>query len=404
MKNLAINGAAPVAQAQEFQIPSWPPVNEETADSIRALYLSRQWSFNSASEQEFEQRYAEYHGAKYGIFMSNGTVTLECALLALGVGPGDEVIVPALTWIATAMAVHYVGAKVVFADIEKTTFALDPASLEERITPRTKAIIPVHLYGSMADLEKILAISKNRGIAVIEDCAHMQGGKWDHRGVGSWGDIGSFSFQQSKTLSCGEGGICLTNDVTLAERLYRAKHIGYSRYDVQGQAGTPPPAGLICHNYRGLAFCAKILTDQLKGLPEIIDNYNIFASDLKTRTADIEGLRLQQPGRLADPQGYYGLGMVFDSPRWNQFTRTKIAEALFAEGIRLSSTYGPVYKHLLFNMNAQDYRMDACPTTERISARTLILMHYAMMLPHNLELLDAALHKLSDNLNELEAL
>ena len=106
MSKLAINGGTPVAAPGEFQSPEWPPVNEKTADKIRDLYLSRQWSFNSKCEQEFENKYAEYHGAKYGIFMANGTVTLECALNALGVGPGDEVIVPDLTWIATAMSVR----------------------------------------------------------------------------------------------------------------------------------------------------------------------------------------------------------------------------------------------------------------------------------------------------------
>lgn len=141
--------------------------------------------------------------------MSNGTVTIESALHALGIGPGDEVIVPALTWIATAMAVHYVGATPVFADIEADTWCIDPAKIESAITPATKAVIPVHLYGSMADMEKIMDIADKNNLHVIEDCAHAQGGVWDGKGLGSIGVVVSFSFQESKTLSSGEGEFAL---------------------------------------------------------------------------------------------------------------------------------------------------------------------------------------------------
>ena len=152
-QKLAVSGGTPLFNVDDYQIEPWPPVRESTADKIRELYLSRAWSFNSPTEQAFENEYAAYHGAKYGVLMSNGTVTLECALGALGVGPGDEVIVPDLTWIATAMSVRYVGATCVFADIEKTTACLDPDSFERLITPRTKAVSPVNLYGGMGDLE-----------------------------------------------------------------------------------------------------------------------------------------------------------------------------------------------------------------------------------------------------------
>ena len=400
MKKLAVNGGTPAAGNQKLIWTPWPPVSEKTADSLRELYLSRKWSFNSEAEQEFEKRYAAFHGAEYGIFMNNGTVTLECALEALGIGPGDEVVVPALTWIATAMAVKYVGAKVVFTDIDPLTFALDPDAFEQAITPATRAVIPVHLYGSMADLDRIGAIASRHGIAVIEDCAHMQGGKWNGRGVGSWGDIGSFSFQQSKTLSSGEGGIALTNSPELAEKLYRCKHIGYSRYDRQGHADTPPPPGLICHNYRCTAFQAKILTDQLEGLPAIIGGYNAFADRLRAMLSGIEGIRMQAPGRLASPQGYYGLGIVFESERWRKHSLETIAKALAAEGAGLSATYGPVYRHLLFNLDRRDYTLAPCPNTEFVSARTLIVYHWGMGVMENTEIIAGAIRKLSENLDE----
>ena len=402
MSKLAVNGGTPAAGDRKTVLAPWPPVSEETADRLREIYLSREWSFNSASEQNFEKLYAEYHGAEYGVFMSNGTGTLECALTALGVGPGDEVVVPALTWIATAMAVKYVGAKIVFADIDPLTFALDPDAFERAVTPRTRAVIPVHLYGGMADLDRIIAIARRHGIAVIEDCAHMQGGKWNGRGVGSWGDIGSFSFQQSKTLSCGEGGIVLTNSRELAEKLYRCKHIGYSRYDRQGQAGTPPPPGLLCHNYRCTAFQAEILSGQLRGLPDVIARYNRFADRLREMISDVEGVRIQSPGRLASPQGFYALSIVFDSERWMKYSLDTIGRALGAEGaVSLGRTYGPVYRHMLFNLAPGDYTLPPCPATEMISDRAVTLPHYGMGIDENADIIASAVKKVSENLDEL---
>lgn len=376
MSKLALFGGTPVSE--KICPQPWPPISESTADKMRALYLSREWSFNSQAEQDFEAAYAEHHDAKHGIFMVNGTVTLECALLAGGIGEGDEVIVPALTWIATAMAVRYVGAIPVFVDIEPTTLCLDPEKAEAAITPKTKAIIPVHLYGSMADIDKFKAIADKHNLFFIEDCAHMQGGKWNGRGVGTWGNVGSFSFQQSKTLSSGEGGICLTDDDDLATRIYRVKHIGYARNVAQGAASDGPPAGLPCHNYRGTAFEATILKDQLTGLSDLINRYNRTAEIIKGKIADIPGLRIQTKGRLASPQGYYTLAIIFDGEELKNVQLERIIEACAAEGLQLNGTYGPVYKHLLFNLRKDEYRINggSCPVAEIIGTeRTAMLAH-----------------------------
>ena len=376
MSKLALFGGTPVSE--KICPPAWPPVSESTADKMRELYLSRAWSFNSQSEQDFEAAFAKYHGAKHAIFMVNGTVTLECALLAGGVGAGDEVIVPALTWIATAMAVRYVGAIPVFVDIEPTTLCLDPEKAEAAITSKTKAIIPVHLYGSMSDIDKFKIIADKHNLFLIEDCAHMQGGKWNGRGVGSWGDVGSFSFQQSKTLSSGEGGICLTNDDELAKRIYLSKHIGYGKNTTQGAATEGPPAGLPCHNYRGTAFEATILKDQLEDLSDLIDRYNRTAEIIKSKIADVSCVRIQAKGRLASPQGYYTLAVIFDGDGIKDIPLARIIEACAAEGLQLSGTYGPVYKHLLFNLSEGEYRIDgaSCPVAEIIGTeRTAMLAH-----------------------------
>lgn len=374
---LAILGGKPVC-SEPLRTPPWPPISHQTADELRRVYLSSQWSFNCQSERDFAQAFADYHDAKHGIFMANGTVTLQCALSAYGIGAGDEVIVPALTWIATAMSVIYLGAKPVFVDIEPDTLCMDPEKIEAEITDKTKAIIPVHLYGSICDLEAILAIADRHDLAVIEDCAHMQGGKWDGRGVGSWGNVGSFSFQQSKTLSCGEGGICITDDDDLAEKIFRLKHIGYASGSQQGQADTGPPEGLMCYNFRATAFQAVILRDQLDELESRINLYCTNAAKIEDRLKDVSGIRVQSPGRLASPQGYYGHVYLFDEGPTADVPIERITEAIQAEGLALTGTYGPVYRHMLFNMPEDKYRIagGACSVSETIATqRTLLFMH-----------------------------
>ena len=363
-----------------MKIPAWPETNEATAQRLREVYFSRRWSFDSQAEKDFAQAYAEYHDAKHGIFMVNGTVTLQCALAACGIEPGDEVIVPALTWIATAMAAHYLGAMPVFVDVEPTTLCLDPTKIEAAITDRTRAIIPVHLYGSMADVDAILALANRYGLDVIEDCAHMQGGKWNGRGAGAWGKVGSFSFQQSKAVSGGEGGICITNDDQLADRLFRLKHIGYAPGDQQGASQQGPPPGLICHNFRGTAFEATILHDQLSRLKDRIQRHNAAAQQLEQRLAHVPGVRVQTRGRLADPQGYYACVLIFDAELMGDLLMVRIMEALSAEGVPygVGCTYGPVYDHMLFNLNDQQYRIAeaGCPVSETVGTKhSLCLAH-----------------------------
>ena len=374
---LALTGGKPIADSP-LEPEQWPPVSDDTADKIRDLYLSREWSFHSPAEQEFAQAFADYHDAKHGIFMANGTVTLQCALEALGVGDGDEVVVPALTWMATAMAAHYVGADPVFVDVEESTLCLDPDKLKQAITPRTRAVIPVHLFGSIADMERILDICESNGIFVVEDCAHMQGGAWDGRGVGSWGDVGSFSFQQSKTLSCGEGGICLTNDDELADRIFRLKHIGYAPDSEQGRPTGAPPADLACHNFRATAFQALILREQLRDLTRRIERYEANAARIRKRLENVPGVRVQARGRLASPQGYYALVFVFDRDPCREVSREALVEALKAEGLNVGGTYGPVYDHLLFNLPENRYRIEngRCEMAEYAATeRALSLSH-----------------------------
>jgi L-glutamine:2-deoxy-scyllo-inosose/3-amino-2,3-dideoxy-scyllo-inosose aminotransferase len=312
MTKLALSGGDPVFEQSLDWRTIWPPLSEATAQALQELYYSRQWTAFDGAEATFAQAFATHHGAKYGVFTVNGTVTLHSALAALGVGSGHEVIVSPLTWYSTAMAVRHVGATPVFVDIEPDTLCIDPSKIEAAITERTRAVIPVHAYGSMADMDRIMPIARRYNLKVIEDCAHMHGGMWNDKGCGTLGDVGSFSFQMCKTMSSGEGGICITNDPELAERLFRIKQIGYGPNDSLGRPECAPPSQLMCYNFRATAFHPIILQEQLEGLGALLRRYGHAVRYLEGRLAQSTRIRFQVPGKAATRQGYFGWFMLFD--------------------------------------------------------------------------------------------
>mgnify|MGYP001080748256 CR=1 FL=1 len=404
MSKLALLGGEPLSEKKMDWSDFWPPIKESTGDKLKELYLSRKWTAFDSLEGEFAQAFAKYHGAKYGIFMVNGTVTLQCALGACGIGPGDEVIVPALTWYATAMAAHYVGATPVFVDIDSETLCIDPEKIVQAITEKTKAIIPVHLYGSMADMDNIMAIAKQHGLRVIEDCAHMHGGVWDGKGIGSIGDVGSFSFQHSKTMASGEGGICITDDPELADRIFRMKHIGYGPGQLQGKALDGPEEGLLCYPFRATAFQALILNDQLKDLGSHLQRYQASIQFLEDRLHQTTKIRFQKAGRKADNQGYFGWLMIFDDPSYADIPIGTIQEAISAEGLPVLPTWGPVYDFILFNLSKESYRIDQAgsPVTESISKHSLFLLHaYLGLGQDSIEKIADIIEKIMNNCDAL---
>ena len=370
MTQLAINGGSRIFP-EGFGFELWPPVRPETAEKLKEVYLSCRWSFYGEEEKKFAADFARYHDASYGIFMVNGTVTLESALRALDIGPGDEVVVPSWTWMATGMAPVYVGATPVFADGEKDTFCLDPEAFEAAITPRTRAVIPVHLFGSMADLDRIVALARRHDIKVIEDCAHAHGGKWNGRGVGSFGDVGSFSFQQSKIMTAGEGGECVTSDPELFDRLGRLSHIGYQFGAERGKASVPPPPNLFCRNYRATEFQAAILAEELAHLEEDSRYRAANADYLHAELNRIPGIATQKPGRRATMQSYYVFGVTVDPAMLKPGkTRDDVIAALNAEGaVEVFAGWGaPTFRQKLWNVSPDRYRIAGAAAVEEIIA------------------------------------
>ncbi len=207
---------------------------------------------------------AKYIGVDYATTVCNGTLALHLALLALGIGEGDEVIVPSFTYIASANAIKYTGAEVVFADSEEDSWQLDPKDIEHRITKRTKAIMPVHLYGHPCDMDSIIEIARKYRLFIVEDCAEAIGSEYKGKKVGSFGDIAAFSFFGNKTITCGEGGMVVTNDKTLFKRAVHLKCQGLADHREYWHDS-------IGYNYRMTNIAAAIGLAQLEQIQSFID-------------------------------------------------------------------------------------------------------------------------------------
>ncbi|MDD2635455.1 MAG: DegT/DnrJ/EryC1/StrS family aminotransferase [Bacteroidales bacterium] len=219
---------------------------------------------------EFEKKFSDYIGVKYATAVSNGTVALHLALVALGLGEGDEVIVPTLTYIASVNSIAYTGAKPIFVDSEKTTWQLDPIDIRNKITSKTKAIMVVHLYGHPAEMDEIMQIAREYSLFVIEDCAEAFGSTYNNKHVGTFGDIAIFSFFGNKTITTGEGGMVVTNDATLFDRAVRFKGQGLAMHRQYWH-------DIIGYNYRMTNICAAIGVAQIENADKIIEKKILIA-------------------------------------------------------------------------------------------------------------------------------
>jgi perosamine synthetase len=247
------------------RIPVAEPVlgPEEEANLLAALRSG--WiSSRGAFIAEFEQRFAAFCGARHGVAVANGTAALHLGLLAVGVGPGDEVLVPSLTFVATPNAVRYCGATPVFVDASPETWGMDGRLLEARITARTRAIVPVHLYGHPCDMEPILEVARRHGLAVVEDAAEAHGALHRGRRVGTLGQVGCFSFYGNKLITTGEGGMCLTDEAALADRLRLYRDHGM-------RAGRAYWHEVVGYNYRMTNLQAAVGVAQCDRLPALLE-------------------------------------------------------------------------------------------------------------------------------------
>ncbi|GIP34974.1 DegT/DnrJ/EryC1/StrS aminotransferase family protein [Paenibacillus sp. J2TS4] len=363
--------------------PRWPFVSEEDIRRVTDVLKSGNWCralFAPDSEESmtvrFEQGFARMHQAKYAVACANGTAAIEIALRAAGVQPGDEVIVPAYSFVASATAVLQIGGLPVFADIERDTYCLDPASAERYITANTRAIVVVHMAGRPANMDAIGELAKKYNLVIVEDSAQAHMAEWQRRRVGAIGDVGTFSFQNSKNMTSGEGGIIITDNPDIAEMSYSLQHIGRKK-------GRPfYEHHYACWNYRLTEIQAAILIGQMDRAEEQNRKRQENAKYLKQLMASIKGLEMLPDDPRVTNHGYHLYMFRVDREQFG-LDRDTLVKALAAEGVPYFGGYPiPLYKNPLFqekNFGVNgfiegktiDYRSTHCPVVEQLCPVTM---------------------------------
>lgn len=365
---------------------SWPQFDEREVEAVAAVVRSGQWGNPdcSGAVAAFEKEFADYCGSKYAVSCVNGSVSLRLALMACGVRPGDEVIVPPYTFIATASTVIEANCVPVFVDIDPETYNLDPKEIEKAITPKTKAIVPVHFAGQACDMDAIMDIAKKHNLRVIEDAAHAHGAEYKGKKLGSIGDVGSFSFQSSKNLTSGEGGIVVTNDKALYQMMNSLRNVGRIE---GGQWYDHYNAGC---NYRITQMQAVLLSEQLKRLEQqtiIRDRNGIYLNELLN---GIEGITPLTRGHGETRHCYHLYLFKYDKSKFNDLPKLKFVEMLAAEGVPCFRGYPhPLYKQPLFQQKnfmcyaipeEVDYSQVFCPVAEKAcSEQAVWILQHAML-------------------------
>lgn len=335
METLAVNGGPP---AMTGEIPTWPIHDHREHQQILDVLESGNWGELSGPKVgQFSTAFAAFQGVDYAVATPSGTLALEAALEALGVGPGDEVITSAWTFIATAGAMLTLGAQPVFVDIDPTTNTIDPARIGEAITPKTKAIVPVHIGGLPADMDGVLNVAREAGLPVLEDACQAWGAQWRGQGAGSIGDLGCFSFQESKNITGGEGGAVVTNERALHDRVWSIHNTGR----------TPESVGMFDHamvgrNLRMTEWQAAILLAQLERLPEQMARRDRSATRLSEALTEIPGLTPLRIDDRVTRSGWHLYQITYNPTTFDGHDREAFLSALQAEGVPCSAGYIPL--------------------------------------------------------------
>lgn len=404
---LALLGGPP---ACDFSWPTWPIHDELEERSLLETLRSGQWWYGERVKQ-FEQEFAAFQGATYGVTCTNGTTALEAALRALGVTAGDEVIVPPYSFIATASAVVNLGAAPVFADIDPTTLCIDPADVRRQITSRTRAIIPVHVAGRIADMASINRLAAEYDLEVFEDAAHAWGSQLGGRGAGTLSRCGTFSFQVTKNITAGEGGIIVTDEEELADLCRSFTHCGRT-----------PGSAWYDHNFLGsnlrmTEFQAAVLLAQLSRLENQVERRQRNAALIDQVLADLPELVSLAPAPQMTRRSYHMHIFRIDQDALG-VNRDRFVDALEAEGVPASAGwYQPLYRNGVFQNAHQgplhgikaplanldvDYRKVSCPVCEQVCNDAVwIPQHVLLGEPAQIQQLGEALRKVVGQVGQL---
>lgn len=415
MGKLAITGGKPL---RKKPLPQWPIATKSEAAALKDVLESTRWGgqpFPGKHASAFAAKFAQVHTAKYGQCVNTGTVAIQAALKAIGIKPGDEVIVPAYTWEGTVGPVLLVNAIPVFVDVHPDTYCLDARLIERAITPTTKAILPVHLGMRFADMDEILRIATKHNLKVVEDCAHAHGGMWRGKGAGSMGDLGAFSFQTSKLITSGEGGAVITNNLEYMELVQ--SYINAGRASITDKY----KKRIIGFNYRLGEFQAAVLGAQLKRLPKegVIRHKNMKRLEAHLKNTDGIGLLKADPRitRLAP----YGYVLKYFAEKVKDIPRAAFVAALQLEGVHCDGLfYEPVYKSSLFPVDPTDFpalswgrekpldlrSMYSCPEAEKAAYHEAVWFPHQHFLGTTRDVNDIAdaIHKVLENIEELRGL
>jgi len=374
----------------------WPIFGKpEEARLLRTLRSGKWGRLQGSEVAEFEKRFAAMHGCKHGIGVVNGSVSLRIALIAAGIRAEDEVIVPPYTFFSTASAVVEANAIPVFADIDLDTFNLDPKAVEAAITPRTRVIIPVHFAGQPADMNAIMAIAKKRKLIVIEDAAHAHGASYKERPAGSIGHVGSFSFQSSKNLTAGEGGMITTNDDKLAAACRSIQNCG------RVSDGLWYEHHLISGNYRLGEFQGAVLNAQLARLEKQTRTRDRNGRYLASRLERLPGIHPQKRSASCTRHSYHLFMLRIDATAFGA-PREAVLEALRAEGIPCSAGYGfslhhqPLFRNKAFGPYLPKasahliYDRTNCPNSDLICCEQCVWLEQNLFLGPRSDMNDIA--------------
>ena len=415
MGKLAITGGKPVRRKP---LPLWPVYSQEEKRALLKVLESRNWGgfpFPNKFADAFARKFAKCHGAKLGLAVTNGTIAIEVALKAAGIRPGDEVIVPAYTWEGTVGPVLLLNAVPVFVDIDPDTYCLDARLIENACTPKTRAILPVHLAMRFADLDEIMRIARRHNLAVIEDCAHAHGGRWRSKGAGATGDLGCFSFQSSKLMTAGEGGAVITSNLEYYERMQSYVNCG------RASATDRFRNRLIGFNYRITEFQAAILEVQLARLERQAKIRQANMDYFENRLSGTPGLSFLKRDARQTRVAAYQYVFKYHAEGFGGIPRAAFLGALQVEGIPCDGLfYEPVYKSALFPARAEDWPALGLQRSEPLELRTAFhcpvseraAYEESVWLPHHLFLgsrrdtsdIAEAVLKVCENIEELRGL
>ncbi len=403
MSKLAIFGGKPLITEKW---PKWPFSGERERELMDEVLSSDIWGGTGLGPKitELNEKFAKFCDTKYGAAVANGTVSMELCLVAWEIGPGDEVIIPAATFMATATAVHNVGATVVYVDIDPKTLNIDIAKVADAITSRTKAIIPVHIGGHPCDMDPLMEIAKKHDIKVLEDAAQAHGAKYKGRKAGSLADAASFSFQQSKNLQSGEGGMVTSDHKELIDLIHyslgkfgrgiREKYSGHIHYRFGWNA---------CYT----EIQAAIALAQLERLEEQTEKRTVNARKLYSLLDDIEGIETFEWQPYCDRHAHHLFLLNFKSENFENTKRAQFLAALNKEGVLASSFYPmalydqPLYK----SETSLSMIKSACPVSEQ-ACREVVYIEQNVLLAdgQKIDLIAEAVRKVRKNAAQLHTI